>query len=189
MTRPARRRLQRAVMAACTLAAAIVLAALAPPVRADEARPLTRIAFGSCAHQDLPQPIWDAILAWRPELFVFAGDNVYGDLAPGAANPLAGAYAKAARIAGYRALREQVPVLATWDDHDYGHNDAGGDFPLPGAGEGAVPRFLADSRGRPAARARGHLSRAGLRPGRHAPAGHPARHPELPLAARPDRPA
>jgi alkaline phosphatase D len=25
-------------------------------------------------------------------------------------------------------LRAQVPVLATWDDHDYGQNDAGGDF-------------------------------------------------------------
>jgi alkaline phosphatase D len=107
----------------------MILAALAAPARADEGPPLTRIAFGSCAHQDHPQPIWDPILAWRPELFVFAGDNVYGDLAPGAANPLEDAYAKAAGIAGYRALREQVPVLATWDDHDYGHNDAGGDFP------------------------------------------------------------
>jgi alkaline phosphatase D len=26
-------------------------------------------------------------------------------------------------------VREQVPILPIWDDHDYGFNDAGGDFP------------------------------------------------------------
>ena len=39
---------------------------------------LTRIAFGSCADEEKPQPIWDAVLAYRPELFLFTGDNVYG---------------------------------------------------------------------------------------------------------------
>jgi alkaline phosphatase D len=104
--------------------------ALAPaPSQAQTEPPLTRIGFGSCANQDKPQPIWDAILRYRPDLFIFTGDNVYGDLTPGAANTLSEAYAKAARIEGYRKLRETVPVLATWDDHDYGSNDAGGDFP------------------------------------------------------------
>src|SRR5688572_9309965 len=111
MTRPARPLMQLAVVTACTLAASIIPAALAAPARADGSPPLTRIAFGSCAHQDHPQPIWDAILDWRPELFVFAGDNVYGDLTPGVPGGLAAAYAKAATIPGYRAVRAQVPVL------------------------------------------------------------------------------
>jgi alkaline phosphatase D len=68
------------------------------------------------------------VLDYRPELFIFAGDNVYGDLTPGAPTPLVEAYAKAATIPGYSAVRQQVPVLAVWDDHDYGGNDAGGDF-------------------------------------------------------------
>jgi phosphodiesterase/alkaline phosphatase D-like protein len=46
---------------------------------AQPATPLSRIAFGSCAKQTLPQPIWDPILTYRPDLFIFAGDNVYGD--------------------------------------------------------------------------------------------------------------
>jgi alkaline phosphatase D len=29
--------------------------------------PLARIAFGSCAHQDKPQPIWEAVLDYGPE--------------------------------------------------------------------------------------------------------------------------
>jgi alkaline phosphatase D len=90
--------------------------------------PLTRIAFGSCAHQQKPQPIWDAVLAYRPELFIFTGDNVYGDVTSAAMTELREAYAAAAKIEGIAALRAQVPVLATWDDHDYGQNDGGGDF-------------------------------------------------------------
>ena len=60
----------------CLVLAALLLGG---QVVAEEA-PLTRIAFGSCSHQQKPQPIWDAVLAYRPELFIFIGDNVYGDV-------------------------------------------------------------------------------------------------------------
>ena len=30
---------------------------------------------------------------------------------------------------GFKALRESVPILATWDDHDFGVNDGGSDYP------------------------------------------------------------
>ena len=107
---------------------ALAAGALLPsPGRAQPA-PLTRIAFGSCADQDKPQPIWDAILAYRPELFIFAGDNVYGDFRTPDAAALKRAYDKAATVEGYRRLRESVPHLAIWDDHDFGQNDGGADF-------------------------------------------------------------
>ena len=51
---------------------------LAGPVLAPATR-LSRIAFGSCADQDDPQPIWSQILGMRPQLFLFIGDNIYGD--------------------------------------------------------------------------------------------------------------
>ena len=41
--------------------------------------PLTRIAAGSCNRQDLPQPLWDSILQFQPQLWVWLGDNIYGD--------------------------------------------------------------------------------------------------------------
>jgi alkaline phosphatase D len=68
------------------------------------------------------------VLEYRPELFIFAGDNVYGDVTSAAMSELEGAYARAATISGYARLRASVPVLATWDDHDYGQNDGGADF-------------------------------------------------------------
>ena len=40
---------------------------------------IQRIAFGSCAHQDKPQPIWKSIAAAKPDVFLFLGDNIYGD--------------------------------------------------------------------------------------------------------------
>ena len=89
--------------------------------------PLTRIAFGSCLHQDKPQPIWEAVLAARPELFIFLGDNIYGDSDDPA--ELAAKYAQLAAQPGFAALRANAAVVATWDDHDYGRNDAGEEYP------------------------------------------------------------
>jgi alkaline phosphatase D len=88
----------------------------------------------------LEQPIWQAIQAYKPELFLFGGDNVYADVKDGKAvtdlaalpDAIATAYAKASVIPGMKALRESVPHLAVWDDHDYGLNDGGVDFPLKG---------------------------------------------------------
>jgi alkaline phosphatase D len=109
------------------------LAPLAGPVHSG-ARPLARgvlprrIAFGSCAKQDEPQPIWNAINALEPELFIFLGDNIYGDTRD--MGVLRAKYAQLAAQPGFRQLCAHTAVLATWDDHDYGENDAGADYPF-----------------------------------------------------------
>jgi alkaline phosphatase D len=90
--------------------------------------PLTRVAFGSCAHQDQPQPIWERIVDARPQLFLFIGDNIYGDTRDMAV--LWRKYQQELAVPGFAKLRGAVPVLGTWDDHDLGENDAGGDFPF-----------------------------------------------------------
>ncbi|MEL6375040.1 MAG: alkaline phosphatase D family protein [Pseudomonadota bacterium] len=95
----------------------------------DRRRPLTRIGFGSCLHQRKPQPIWAGVRARRPDLFIMMGDNVYGDIRPPAMTKLIEAYRRQARQPELRDARAAFPFLATWDDHDYGRNDAGGDFP------------------------------------------------------------
>lgn len=87
---------------------------------------LTRIAFGSCADQERPQPIWRSILAANPQLFLFIGDNIYGDTEDMA--EMRAKYQQLASIPGFARLRRQVPILAMWDDHDYGLNDGGADF-------------------------------------------------------------
>ena len=85
------------------------------------------IAFGSCANQTQPQPIWDAVLAERPDVFLFLGDNVYADTEN--MDTMRVAYEQLGAQPGFQRLRAETPVLATWDDHDFGVNDGGADYP------------------------------------------------------------
>jgi alkaline phosphatase D len=45
-------------------------------------------------------------------------------------------YAQLAAQPGFARLRETTPLAAIWDDHDYGENDAGGDYPMKDASRG-----------------------------------------------------
>ena len=99
------------------------------PAALDTTLPLRRIAFGSCADQKLPQPIWDTVLADKPDLVIFGGDNVYASDPPFSLANLRQAYVAAGAIPALQRLRAAVPHYAIWDDHDYGVNDGGMEFP------------------------------------------------------------
>jgi alkaline phosphatase D len=88
---------------------------------------LSRFAFGSCVKQDRPQPIWDSVAGTRPQFFTFLGDNIYGDTED--MDVLKAKYQKLGNHPGYRKLKAACPILATWDDHDYGVNDGGAEYP------------------------------------------------------------
>ena len=104
------------------------------------AEPIQRIAFGSCVKQYLEQPIWSAINAFEPELWIWMGDNIYGDSEDPAI--LTAKYAQQKAIPGYANLRENCPIIGTWDDHDYGKNNAGKEYPSKKASQKAFLDFL-----------------------------------------------
>lgn len=105
------------------------LAGLATQTRAASVdNPITRIAFGSCAKESKPQPVWTAVNADRPDLFIFLGDNIYADTTE--PEVLAKKYQTFAAQPGFKTLKSQTRLLATWDDHDYGQNDAGRENPI-----------------------------------------------------------
>jgi len=114
------------------LTLAVVLAAtacrLAAAVELDPARPIARIAVGSCIRQDRPQPIWAGVAAFGPEVLLLLGDTIYGDTED--MGVLREKYARLAANEGFAALRAKVPLVAVWDDHDYGANDAGREYPM-----------------------------------------------------------
>lgn len=89
-------------------------------------QPLERIAAGSCNRQDLPQPLWDPILSFRPQVWVWLGDNIYGDTND--MSVLEAKWKRQKENPGYRKLLSAAEVLGTWDDHDYGRNDAGFEY-------------------------------------------------------------
>lgn len=94
-----------------------------------------RIAFGSCAKQWEPQPIWNAVVAADPDVFLFLGDVIYGDwhgkdvFAP-TADSLKRDWGMLPAQPAFQFLRRTVPVMATWDNHDYGKHDGGAEFAL-----------------------------------------------------------
>lgn len=88
----------------------------------------TRIAFGSCAEQHKPLIIFDTVLKHKPTHFIFMGDNVYGDTRDTAV--LQSKYVLLEEHPGFQQLRNSTTVWATWDDHDFGENDAGRSYPL-----------------------------------------------------------
>ena len=86
-----------------------------------------KILFGSCLHQDKPQPIWQAMNKEQADLFVLLGDNIYGDTEDMA--ELKAKYAKQWATSGMQTMLTNTATIGIWDDHDFGENDAGAEYP------------------------------------------------------------
>jgi alkaline phosphatase D len=88
---------------------------------------ITRIAFGSCNKQELPQPLWRKLLEEKPELFIWTGDVVYADTDD--MGLMSQIYARQLAQPEYNLfLNSGAFVAGVYDDHDYGANDGGTEF-------------------------------------------------------------
>ncbi|WP_242072621.1 alkaline phosphatase D family protein [Microcoleus sp. FACHB-68] len=87
---------------------------------------VSRIAFGSCNKHDLPQPLWQPIISSKPDLWIWLGDIIYGDTSD--MKVMQRKYQAEKANPGYQALLKTTPVIGTWDDHDYGKNNAGKEY-------------------------------------------------------------
>lgn len=84
------------------------------------------LAFGSCNKSNLHNPLWDDIIASKPDVWIWGGDIIYADTDN--RGKLREMYLEQDNVAGYALLKTKVPVIGTWDDHDYGLNDGGMEF-------------------------------------------------------------
>ena len=91
-----------------------------------QAQEITKIAFGSCSHQDKPLTILNSILAEQPAAMLWLGDNIYGDTQD--VDILNAKYKKLADNENFKSLSNSTPFYAIWDDHDFGKNDGGKEF-------------------------------------------------------------
>ncbi|MCS7465839.1 alkaline phosphatase family protein [Stieleria sp. ICT_E10.1] len=105
----------------------IVLSPLSVSADADSSALVTRVVFGSCIKQDQPAPIFSAMAAERAQLLLFTGDNIYADTEDMAV--MRNKYQALSQKPGFASLIDSAPVMATWDDHDFGVNDGGADYP------------------------------------------------------------
>jgi len=109
--------------------------------------PLHRIHFGSCIKQSQPMPIFKTILQDRPEVFLMIGDNIYADTED--MEVMRAKYATLNADPGFSLLRATCPILATWDDHDYGLNDAGAEYTRKQESQKIFSDFWGDPPGSP----------------------------------------
>ncbi len=84
--------------------------------------PLRRIAFGSCNDQTKRQDHWQWIARENPQLWIWLGDNIYADKA--SLGDRRAWYRLLKENADYKKFIDQVPVIGTWDDHDYYNENA-----------------------------------------------------------------
>ncbi len=106
------------------------------------------IAFGSCNMQDSPQPFWKDIINQKPNIFVWGGDNIYAD--SGDMAKVEEEYTIQNNNPDYRKLKELIPIMGTWDDHDYGINDAGAEWEMKKKSQQLFLNFMGISQNDPA---------------------------------------
>lgn len=92
-----------------------------------EDQPLRRFAFGSCNYSDRDQSHWKIIGQDQPDLWIWLGDNIYGDGLTMTQRQQR--YLDLKNNSYYAAFRARIPMIGTWDDHDYASDNKDGSFP------------------------------------------------------------
>ena len=96
--------------------------------------PVSRIGFGSCYKPEKSTPLWVKVAEFDPQVWLWLGDNGYPDVIDGKLikrnlpkDAFKNSYAALGQSEGLATLKKLPAghMMATWDDHDYGLNDAG----------------------------------------------------------------
>lgn len=98
------------------------------------------ITFGSCSDEDKEQKLWKDIIQEKANIWIWLGDNIYGD----SEDPivLQAKYNKQKTHPDYQTIISQTEIHGVWDDHDYGVNDGGKEFPSKVGSQKALLDFL-----------------------------------------------
>lgn len=115
----------------------------------DSSKALTRILVASCLDEEKPESAaLRSIAGETADLFLMIGDNVYGDRDGPAyvnnqpeLNELRASFSALAAREDFKAVRAKFPMMVAWDDHDFGANDAGREFPFRRLAERIHERF------------------------------------------------
>lgn len=90
-----------------------------------------KVAMMSCMRytSSRVKKMWAGVPVHKPDLLLFLGDNVYGDKS-GDPSPelLWRRYIDTRQTIPFYHNYELLPVVAIWDDHDFGKNNSEGDY-------------------------------------------------------------
>lgn len=98
------------------------------------------IAFGSCNRQDQENHLWDDVVANKPSVWIWGGDNIYSDTDD--LREMRKDYEEQRYQNGYKEVRKSMDIIGTWDDHDYGLNDGGREWAFKDQAQELFLNFL-----------------------------------------------
>lgn len=104
------------------------------------AKPVESIALLGCLRQYEPAPALSYYAERNFDLCLWVGDNIYADTQDDPA-VLESCYNLLASFPSFQKLKSKTPFLATWDDHDYGDNNVGKEYPLKEFSKDLFRRF------------------------------------------------
>ena len=105
------------------------------------------VAFGSCDDQKIKNELWPVIDENHPSVWIWGGDNVYSDTED--MQFLKKNYEIQKQDSDYLKFIKDKITLGTWDDHDYGANDGGEEYPFKRKSQQLLLDFLDTSKNTP----------------------------------------
>jgi len=115
---------------------------------------INRIVFGSCSEQNHPQKqLWNEVNHLAPDLWIWLGDNIYGDTED--MTVMKAKYDLQKSHPEYQKLMATTDIIGIWDDHDFGANDAGKEYPMKDESKEALFDFLDVDKNNPARKRKG----------------------------------
>lgn len=110
---------------------------------------ISTIAFGSCSYQtETEKQLWSEVNATNPDLWIWLGDNIYGDTED--MKVMRKKYDLQKSHIGYQRLIAKTDVIGIWDDHDFGVNDGGKEYLKKDESKAEMFRFLDVAHNHPA---------------------------------------
>lgn len=112
--------------------------------------PRLRFALCSCMDDSRHEPeIWKDLVAQKPDVIFFVGDSVYCDDGSQGSDPWVSEDHRYRRFCEARCTLEiyyssiLIPILATWDDHDFAQDNVGNWYPYVAQAQQNFRNFFA----------------------------------------------
>lgn len=104
--------------------------------------PSFRVVMSGCAETGSRHPVFEAILAESPDLFLHLGDMHYEDIEVPAMDRYRRALAAVHASPEQARLYRSVPLAYMWDDHDYGPNNSSSEAAVQETARRAYRRYV-----------------------------------------------
>lgn len=102
---------------------------------------ITKVSFGSCSKEHMVEnQLWNEVLDTKSDLWIWLGDNIYGDTED--MTVMREKYDLQKSHPDYQKLLKQTDIIGIWDDHDFGVNDGGKEYPAKDGSKEALFEFL-----------------------------------------------